>query len=76
MKKPKNTRNGRPRIYLAPGTNVFTRKSAHGLISEILEISPWAYFRENTVINLIFSLNHIKDNKLYFIAIDLFVLRI
>jgi hypothetical protein len=32
-------------------------------ISEILEISPWAYLRENTVIKLIFNLNYFKDKK-------------
>jgi hypothetical protein len=26
-------------------------KKAHGLISKILEISPWAYFRVKTVYN-------------------------
>jgi hypothetical protein len=31
---------------------------------------------ENTVIKTMFNLNHIKDKKLYFIAINLFVLRI
>jgi hypothetical protein len=28
---------------------VFSRKKAHGLISEILEISPLAYYRVKTV---------------------------
>jgi hypothetical protein len=27
------------------------------------EISPWAYFRENTVIKLIFDLSNFKDKK-------------
>ena len=34
------------------------------------EISPWAYFRENTVIKLTFNLNYIKGKKCHLKTIN------
>jgi hypothetical protein len=38
-------------------------KKLNDLYRKYSEISPWPYFRENTVIKLIFNLNYFKDKN-------------